>query len=109
MKTLHVIVSNRRATYPPRDGCIVCGNADYEIEFAFDEEWDAYETKTARFIWNGKYVDKPFTGTVCPVPVLKNTTTLEVGVFVEKLGSTAPERLLTSTTAIINCKKSIRC
>ena len=109
MKTLHIIVANKIATYSSRGGEIVCGNSDYAIEFSFDEEWDAYETKTARFIWGGKYVDKEFTGTVCPVPVLENTTMLEVGVFVERLGSSAPERLITTTTAIINCKKSIRC
>ena len=109
MNTLNVIVANKIATYSNRDGDIVCGNSDYQIEFIFDTEWDAYETKTARFIWNGKYVDVPFTGTVCSVPVVENASRLEVGVYVENLGATTPERFLTTTTAVINCKKSIRC
>lgn len=101
MKTLHIIVANKIATYSHRGGDIVCGNSDYQIEFNFDTEWDAYETKTARFIWNGKYKDVVFTGTVCPVPIVANTDKLEIGVYSEELSTT--------TSAIINCNRSILC
>lgn len=101
MKKLHVIVANKIATYSQRGGDIVCGNSDYQIEFTFDDEWGAYSQKTARFIWNGKSKDVVFTGTLCPVPILANTDRLEVGVFVENLSTT--------TSAVIACKKSIRC
>lgn len=103
MKTLHIIVSNKEASYLQRDGHIVCGNSDYQIEFTFDEEWKDYETKTARFIWNGKYKDVQFSGTVCPVPVLANTEKLTVGVYVKG------ESLSTSTPATIPCRLSILC
>ena len=101
MRTLHIIVSNKQAIFSRREGGIVCGNANYQIEFHFDAEWSAYETKTARFIWNGKNKDVEFNGSVCPVPIVANTTTLEVGVFVENLSTT--------TSAIIPCNKSILC
>ncbi len=101
MKTLHVIVSNKKATFLQRDGGIVCGNSDYQIEFHFDSEWDAYPTKTARFIWKGKPKDVEFPGSICPVPIVANTKELEVGVYVEGLSTT--------TSAIIPCELSILC
>lgn len=101
MKTLHVIISNKVATYLQRDGYIVCGNSDNQIEFTFDDEWDAYERKTARFIWNGKYKDVEFEGTLCPVPIVANTEQLEVGVYVEDLSTT--------TSAVIPCRLSVLC
>lgn len=101
MKTLHVIVSNNKATFSHRDGNIICGNADYQIQFHFDSEWSAHESKTARFIWGGKHKDVVFTGNVCPVPIVANTKQLEVGVYVENLS--------TSTPAKIPCERSILC
>lgn len=101
MKTLHVIISNKVATYLQRDGYIVCGNADNQIEFTFDKEWDAYERKTARFIWGGKPVDVEFSGNVCPVPIVANTEQLKVGVYVENLSTT--------TSAVIPCRLSVLC
>ena len=101
MKTLHIIVANKIATYSQRGGDIVCGNSDYQIEFTFDDEWDAYAQKTARFIWNGKSKDVVFSGTVCPVPIVANTDRLEVGVYAESL--------CTTTSAVIACRRSILC
>lgn len=101
MKTLHVIITNKIAEYVRRDGDIVCGNSDYEIEFSFDSEWDAYESKVARFIWGGKFYDVAFTGNICEVPIIRNTETLSVGVYAGDLSTT--------TSAIIGCKRSILC
>lgn len=100
-KTLHVIVSNKVATYLQRDGYIVCGNSDYQVEFTFSSEWDAYKRKTARFIWRGKPVDVEFSGNVCPVPIVANTEQLKVGVYVENLSTT--------TSAVIPCRLSVLC
>lgn len=101
MIKLQIIVSNKVATYVKRGGNIVCGNSDYEIEFTFDQEWDAYESKTARFIWGGKYHDVDFEGTTCPVPVVQGATLLSVGVYAGNLCTTTP--------ALIGCEKSILC
>ncbi len=101
MKILHITVTEKKAIYRERDGEIVCGNSDYIMEFAFDSEWASYETKTARFVWNGEYVDVIFTGDTCSVPIVRNTTLLSVGVYAGNLCTTTP--------AQIGCQKSILC
>lgn len=101
MINLHIIVKNKVSTYLKRDGDIVCGNGDYQIEFAFDSEWDSYAVKTARFVWNGKYQDKVFTGNICPVPVITNAASVTIGVYAGDMSTTTP--------ATISCKKSILC
>ena len=101
MKTLHISVSNKVAEYRERDGFIVCGNSNYQIEFAFDSEWDEHEEKTARFVWNKQYFDQEFTGNVCPCPIIKNATEVSVGVYAGNLETT--------TGANIPCRPSILC
>lgn len=101
MKTLHIAVNNKIATYLKRDGHIVCGNNDYSIAFTFDTEWDSISQKTARFIWNGRYQDVEFTGTTCTVPIITNATEVTVGVYAGDLKTTTPAK--------IPCEKSIRC
>lgn len=101
MKTLHIAVVDKIATYQQRDGEIVCGNNDYVIEFAFDSEWDGYTEKVARFIINDHYENVNFTGNTCPVPIITNTTIISVGVYAGNLSTTTP--------AFIKCKKSILC
>ena len=101
MKTLNVNVSDKVASYRQRDGVIVCGNSDYQIKFVFDSDWDDNPKKTARFIWNGQYVDVDFEGDVCRVPIIHNTTAVSIGVYSGELSTTTP--------AVIECKKSILC
>lgn len=103
MKILHITVKNKIAVYCKRDGDIVCGNGDYQVKFTFDEEWDSSSEKTARFIWNGKYYDVKFTGDTCKVPVISNTESVQVGVYTED------DALQTTTSAVIGCKRSVRC
>lgn len=101
MNILHINVVNKVAAYQKRDGAIVCGNSDYQIQFAFDSEWDAHAQKTARFIWNGEYKDVEFSGDTCPVPILRNTGIVEVGVYAGNL--------TTTTSAIIPTLRSVLC
>lgn len=101
MKNLNITVDNKVATYLQRDGEIVCGNSDYQIIFTFDADWDAYDTKTARFIWNGKHMDVPFAGNECQVPTIKNTDEVKVGVYAGDISTTTP--------ATIPCKRSVLC
>lgn len=100
-KTLHVSVKDKIATYAQRDGAVVCGNSDYQISFAFDSEWDEYPEKTARFIWNGHHYDVPFTGDICPMPMVIGATYCLVGVYVEGLETTTPAK--------IDCLLSVLC
>lgn len=108
MKTLHVSVTDKIATYQKRDGDIVCGNkhneeekSGYQIKFIFDSEWQGIEKKIARFIWGGQFQDVEFKGDTCPVPILSNVTLCKVGVYAGNLRTT--------TSASIICKPSILC
>lgn len=101
MPNLQIIINNKIATYVKRSGAVVCGNSDYVAEFAFDQEWGAYENKIARFTWGGKYFDVPFTGSTCQVPIVRDTHTLTVGVYAGNLCTTTP--------ASIPCQRSILC
>ena len=103
----HITVANKIATYDKqKEGIIVCGNSNYEIEFTFDSEWDEYPTKKARFsVWrNDEYhhINVEFTGTICPIPPLYDTTLVEVGVFIDN-------GIRTTTAAEIKCRKCALC
>lgn len=69
---------------------IVCDNSDYVAHFDFDAEWSAYDTKTARFVYSGKYTDVVFSGNECAVPVMQDTRAVTVGVFAGDLHTTTP-------------------
>lgn len=69
---------------------IVCGNSDYSIQFDFDDEWSAYETKTARFITGSKFTDVVFSGDTVDMPIVYNTRMVAVGVFAGDLRTTTP-------------------
>lgn len=79
----------------------ICGNSDFVVAFDFDAEWDAFETKTARFKYNGTHQDVVFTGNQCNVPIIENTHMFKVGVFAGNLHTTTP--------ATVMAKKSILC
>lgn len=101
MHIINITVRNKVAVNPAQDR-YVCGNSDYEVHFDFDAEWNAHETKTARFIKeDGTPYDVVFSGNVCPVPVISDTYKLQVGVYAGNLSTT--------TAAYVPCKKSILC
>ena len=102
----HIDVIDKIATYDNAQGGIVCNNGNYELEFTFDEEWNAYENKRVRFtVYHGgiyKHIDVEFSGNICPVPPLSNVRNVDVGVFVDGAIST-------TTNATIECYKSALC
>lgn len=93
MRDLHITVSNKVATYHARDGSIVCGNSDYTIVFTFDDEWESYSQKVARFIWGEKFIDVIFSGDKVTVPVLTNTSLLKVGIYAGEIATTTPAQI----------------
>lgn len=99
MPTIVIEVKNKIAKSPVER--IVCGNSDFEIKFAFDEEWAAHNVKTARFAYNGTFEDIVFNGDVCGVPIIRNANVCMVGVFAGDLRTTTP--------ALVACDKSILC
>lgn len=100
MQLISVDVRNKIATQQNK-AVYVCGNSDYIVRFGFDTEWDEYEKKTARFEYGGKHQDVVFTGNECPVPIISDTYSFNVGVYAGDLCTTTP--------AYIACKKSILC
>lgn len=101
MKTIHFDVADKVATYNTEDGAIVCGNADYQAEFAFDDEWNAHSKKTAVIIADNKRIYVDFTGNICPLPMVSRVKSIGVGVIV------AGE--LATTRADVPCIPSIAC
>ncbi len=97
---INIAVENKIATKTDSTE-YVCNNSVYVVKFAFDAEWDAYDTKTARFSYNGRYIDIVFTGTECHVPIISDTYFFNIGVYAGNLHTTTP--------AIVPCKKSILC
>ena len=104
MNYIDILVSERHATnitYATSGKKPVCGNKDYTVRFDFDEEWAAYDNKTARFITELGHVDVLFTGNECAMPMFSNVLYVEVGVYAGDLQ--------TSTPAYIPIDRSILC
>ena len=84
---------------------IVCGNTDYQIQFAFDNEWDGFTAKTALFIWRQggqlQTCEAPFNGDTVNVPMLQGAHYVLVGVFAGELHTT--------TSVKIECEYSVQC
>ena len=99
---LHIDVVNKVATYQKRDGCIVCGNSGYQIDFNFDSEWTDASDRWAIFIWNGHSEEAQIEEGVCDVPVIRNADKVTVGVYSKSAG-------MATTGTEIPCKKSILC
>lgn len=99
-RVINITIRDKLAVVADRT-VYVCGNSDYTVHFDFDAEWDAYKTKTARFIYGSKYKDVVFDGNECPVPIIANAYGLNVGVFAGDLH--------TSTPAYVETERSILC
>lgn len=104
MNEIKINVTDKRAQVMGAP-VIVCGNVGYTVNFTFDDEWSAHDTKTARFSYrkNGaeQYQDVVFTGSLVDVPVLSDVHEVRIGVFAGNL--------YTSTPARVPCELSIRC
>lgn len=100
MNVIEVEIKNKKAVRT-NETAYVCDNSDFTVVFSFDEEWDEFETKTARFAYNDKYQDVIFTGTECQMPIISDTKLISVGVFAGNLQTTTP--------APIVANKSILC
>ena len=99
-RVINITIRDKLAVVADRT-VYVCGNSDYTVHFDFDAEWDAYKTKTARFVYGSKYKDVVFDGNECPVPIIANAYGLNVGVFAGDLH--------TSTPAYVETERSILC
>lgn len=93
---INITVSNRIAQAGTETVIVNC-NSDYIITFTFDSEWTAFTEKTAVFQYrrNGNVVTEhvPFSGSICPVPVITDTDEVLVGVYAGSIQTAAPARI----------------
>ena len=97
---IKINVADKIAELTDKDAYIVCDNSDYVVQFTFDSAWDDYEMKTARFACGCGYIDVPFLGNECEVPILQHGKAVSIGVFADSL--------VTTTAATVPLLKSIR-
>ena len=97
MAVVEIKITNRLASVDAGVE-LVCNNPTDTINFAFDDEWSAYEIKSARFSWANDYIDVVFTGDTVQIPEIHNTQYVFVGVYSEGIASTPVK---------VQCKRSI--
>lgn len=91
--TIELNINNKIARLNNPKDKAVCGNSDFIIKFNFDDEWNGYDTKTARFVYCGKHTDVLFTGNECAMPVITDARVVDIGVYAGDLHTTTPARL----------------
>lgn len=91
-KVIEITIRNKVARIASSP-IIVGKNKDYIVRFDFDEDWDKYDTKTARFSQDGEYQDIIFAGNECSMPALDGGKVVEVGVYAGNISTTAPAYL----------------
>lgn len=79
---------------------IICGNNDYSVTFAFDDEWAGVDIKTLRVSYNNKYSDHVFTGDTVELPPIIKAVEVYLGVFAGDI---------TSTRVAVRAEPSILC
>lgn len=99
MATINIAINNRIASVPAGLE-LVCNNPTDSIQFVFDEEWKDINEKTARFSWEGQYIDVSFFGDTVQTPEIYKTDYVYVGVYGIEI---------TSTPVKLRCKRSILC
>lgn len=99
-KTIEITIRNKVARQTNKT-VYTCGNSDFVVIFDFDEEWNGFKVKTARFIHSAGYTDVVFEGNQCGVPIISGTHNIKVGVFAGNLSTTTP--------AHVGARKSILC
>jgi len=93
MMNFIIEVRKRNAEYTG-DNYIVSGNSGYTVTFDTDSEWDAYPTKTARFVINGRtFANIIFTGNTCEVPVLPKGLCVLIGLYAGDIQTTTAAKI----------------
>lgn len=91
-KVIEITIRNKVARIASSP-IIVGKNKDYIVRFNFDEDWDKYDTKTARFSQDDEYQDIIFTGNECSMPALDGGKVVEIGVYAGDISTTTPAYL----------------
>ena len=97
MAIVNIAIENRIASVDAGI-VLVCNNPTDTIQFLWDAEWEAIETKTARFAWDKDYIDVSFTGNMVQVPEIHHTDFVLVGIYCNDIATTPVK---------IPCRRSI--
>lgn len=89
IKTIRIYVRDRVADSRSVQ-YYVLDNDGYEVIFDFDDEWAAYDVKTALFVYGSGSQPVVFSGNVCHFPRIKDTSMIQIGVFAGNLQTTTP-------------------
>lgn len=100
-KIIPIKIRNKISSLIDRDSFYVCGNTDFKVVFEFDDDWEGFRFKTARFTYGGVYQDVVFEGNECSVPRIVGTREIDVGVFADDDAASTPVR--------VRAKESIVC
>lgn len=99
-KTFNISVKNKQAKNLSKIP-YVCGNKDYRVAFDFDDDWNQYPIKTARFVTaDGTPYEETVIDNQCKFPQIMDTFRADVGVYAGDL--------VTTTPAVVECLRSIR-
>lgn len=99
-KTFNISVKSKQAKNLSKIP-YVCGNTDYRVAFDFDDDWNLYPIKTARFVAaDGSVYEQTVTDDRCAFPQIMDTFRVELGVYAGDL--------VTTTPAVVECLRSIR-
>ncbi|MBR4200965.1 MAG: hypothetical protein IKQ91_06775 [Oscillospiraceae bacterium] len=78
------------------NAALVCGNGDFTAVFDFDEAWDSFAVRIARFVWYDSqsrkmlFAETLFEGNSVRIPAVYHTDLLLVGVYAGDALTSAP-------------------
>lgn len=75
---INITENNNKLEIDDCAAVIVCGNSNYLLKFNFGEQWQKCIKKVAIFVINGSKITVDFDGDECNVPVLPNSSFVQV-------------------------------
>lgn len=104
MNDIQIKITDKIAYCPKKH--LISSNKNYRIVFSFDEEWNESYIKTARIIFSGQSIDLVMEGNTVDLPPIPVCSRISVGVFSDKLASTAVEIGCIASIADIDCESA---
>lgn len=94
---LLVTVQERCAKLAPETQALVCGYGKREMTITFDREWNVFLRKNAQMTYfqDGKRIslEIPFIGSICELPAVYGTDSVEIGFCAGEIRTTTPVRI----------------
>lgn len=92
-----ITVRDRCAQLVPETQALVCGYNGRSMTVSFDREWNPFLRKHAQLTYfqGGKRISEeiPFTGSICELPAVHGTDSVEIGFCAGEIRTTTPVRI----------------